>query len=80
MLLGKQDSNQLVRVVWIDDENRRCYLVNTNELKFPYGLEVNHIIQHLETGEKEKVSEDPWYMLVQEGELTHLAIKKRDLL
>lgn len=78
LLLSKHDSNKLERVVWIDNENGWCYLVNINKPTFPYRLEANDIIQLLEIGEIEKINEDPWYVLIQEAELTGSELNKRD--
>lgn len=78
LLQSKHDSTKLERVVWIDNENQSCFLVNVNEPSFPYCLEVDDIIQQLEAGDLEEASFDPWDILVQEGELTEVEIKKRD--
>lgn len=78
LLVNKQDSNKLERVVWIDNENGWCYLVNTDKPSFPSRFETIYISQLLDVEELEKVSEDPWYLLVQEEELTESEKRKRD--
>ncbi|MEH7076227.1 integrase [Neobacillus drentensis] len=78
LLLSKQESNKLERVVWIDNENGWCYLVNTNKPSFPNRFETNYISELLDVGELEKVAEDPGYLLVPEEDLTESEIKKRD--
>lgn len=78
LLQSKHDLTKLERVVWIDSENRWCFLVNVNEPSFPYRLEVNDIVQQLEEGNLGKVHVDPWNISVQEGELTEVEIQKRD--
>ncbi|MEH7114575.1 transposase family protein [Neobacillus niacini] len=78
LLAGKQEVDKTERVVWIDNENGWGYLVNINKPSFPYRLEINHIVQLLKTGELEKVTEDPWYLLVNEEDLTDAEIRKRD--
>jgi hypothetical protein len=78
LLLSKLNSYKIERVVWIDHENGWCYMVNTKEPSFPYRLETNYIQELLEKGEIEKIHEDPWYMMVQEDDLTESEIKKRD--
>ncbi|MFD1173947.1 Mu transposase C-terminal domain-containing protein [Oceanobacillus picturae] len=78
LLLSKHDSSKLERVVWVDNQNQWCYLVNINKPSFPYCLEVNDIIHQLEIKEVEKVEEDPLSISVQEDELTDAERKKRD--
>jgi transposase InsO family protein len=78
LLLSKHDSNKLERIVWIDNENGWCYLININKPTFPYRLEANNIIQLLEIEEIEKVNKDPLCVLIQEADLTELELSKRD--
>lgn len=78
LLLSKYNPSKLERVVWIDYQNKWCYLVNVNKPSFPYSLEVNDIIHQLETNELEKVVEDPFFISVQVKELTDAERKKRD--
>jgi len=78
LLKSKQDSTKLERVVWIDSDNKWCFLANINELSFPNRFEVDDIVQKLNTGELEKVKVDPWNISVQENELTEIEKQKRD--
>lgn len=79
-LLGsKQDSKKLERIVWIDNENKWCFLVNVMEPSFPFRLEVDSVIQRLERGELENVQNDPWNILIRENKLTEIEKQKRDL-
>jgi len=78
LLQSKHDSNKLERVVWIDAENRWCFLVNVNEPSFPYRFEVEDTVQKLETGDFENAQVDPWNISVQENDLTGIEKQKRD--
>ncbi|WP_191559395.1 Mu transposase C-terminal domain-containing protein [Metabacillus idriensis] len=78
LLQNQHDLNKLERIVWIDAENRWCFLVNVNEPSFPYRLRVGDIIQRLETEELKNVQIDPWNISVKESELTEIEKQKRD--
>lgn len=78
LLQNKHDSTKLERVVWIDNQNQWCYIVNTNKPSFPYRLEINDIKHQVENEELKKVNEDPWSINVTEDELSDAELKKRD--
>lgn len=79
LLQSKQEKNRVERIVWIDNENALCYLVNIYKPTFPNSFELEEVLQRLEIGDLEIKENDPFTLTVQEDELTEIEKQKRDL-
>ncbi|MCM3390603.1 Mu transposase C-terminal domain-containing protein [Ureibacillus chungkukjangi] len=79
LLQSKHDKNKLERIVWIDDENLTCYLVNIYKPSFPHVVEIEEILHRLETGDLNIKENDPFTYSVDEDELTEVEKQKRNL-
>lgn len=78
LLQSKHDRNIVERIVWIDDENSTCYLVNIYKPSFPHVFEIEEILQRLEIGDLNIKENDPFTYSVHEDELTEVEKQKRD--
>ena len=79
LLQSKHDGNMVERIVWIDNENSMCYLVNIFKPTSPYSIELDDVLQRLEIGDWNIIKSDPFNFTVQEEELSKVEIQKRDL-
>jgi len=78
LLQSRQNPNLIQRIVWIDNVQHLCYLVNIRQPSFPYSEDMHHIESSLEGGELVKVENDPWVFNVDEEDLSETEIEKRD--
>lgn len=78
LLQGEQDLQKLERIVWIDQENQWCYVVNVISPSFPYRLDIADIEQKIKSGELINATIDPFFIAEQEEELSEIEIQKRN--
>lgn len=78
LLQSSRNPNLIQRVVWIDNEQQLCFLVNIRQPSFPFSEDINNIESSVDGGELVKVENDPWVFNVSEEDLSETEMKKRD--
>ncbi|ADU28506.1 Integrase catalytic region [Evansella cellulosilytica DSM 2522] len=78
LLQSTENPDHIQRIVWVDNKNQLCFLVNIRKLSFPYSEGIHNIEASFNRGEIIKVKTDPWAISVDEEDLSESEIEIRD--
>lgn len=73
-----QKPNSIVRVIWIDSENKFVFLIDVHNPKMPYSVELHTIESMIQDGELLKTDNEPFIISFEENHISTIEKEKRN--